>query len=309
MPLSSGHLGIELPATSHKQAAIVSRPSSTEEVSMEVGIYTTTFVRPTLGEVLDLVSGHGLRWVQFNLSSAGMPTMPDMLSSEAASAIREACEQRDIRIAALSGTFNIIHPDHAVRDDGMRRLRVLAAGCRGLGTSTITLSTGTRNAENMWRHHPDNQREAAWAEMLASMRKIAEIGEAHGVTMAFEPEVNNVVDSAQRARQLIDTIGSPRVKVVMDGANIFHSGELPSMTQVLTDAVALLEPDIALAHAKDLDHDGDAGHLAAGHGLLNYDLYLSLLKQHGFDGPIILHGLSEAQVAGCVAFLRKKLGN
>ena len=62
-----------------------------------------------------------------------------------------------------------------------------------------------------------------------------------------------------------------------------------------------------MAHAKDLSHDGDAGHEAAGHGKLDYDRYLSLLHAYGFRGPLLLHGLTEAQVPGCVAFLRDKL--
>jgi hypothetical protein len=31
------------------------------------------------------------------------------------------------------------------------------------------------------------------------------------------------------------------------------------------------------------------------------------LHAYGFKGPLLLHGLSESQVPGCVAFLRKKL--
>ena len=41
--------------------------------------------------------------------------------------------------------------------------------------------------------------------------------------LAFEPEHNNVVNSARRARRLIDDLGSPALKVLMDGANIFDA--------------------------------------------------------------------------------------
>jgi sugar phosphate isomerase/epimerase len=127
------------------------------------------------------------------------------------------------------------------------------------------------------------------------------------VILAFEPEVNNVVDSAQKARRLMDEVGSPHLKVTMDAANIFHAGDLARMSEVLDEAFALIGRDIVLAHAKDLSHDGDAGHEAAGHGKLDYDRYLSLLHVYGFRGPLLLHGLSEAQIPGCVAFLRDKL--
>jgi sugar phosphate isomerase/epimerase len=119
--------------------------------------------------------------------------------------------------------------------------------------------------------------------------------------------VNNVVDSARKARRLLDEIGSPHLKVTIDPANIFHAGELPRMKEILDEAFALLGKDIVLAHAKDLDHDGDAGHQAAGHGKLDYGRYLSLLRACNFQGPLLLHGLSEAQVPGCVAFLREAL--
>jgi sugar phosphate isomerase/epimerase len=105
----------------------------------------------------------------------------------------------------------------------------------------------------------------------------------------------------------LDEIGSPHLKVTIDPANIFHAGQLPRMKEVLEEAFALLGNDIALAHAKDLDRDGDAGHKAAGEGLLDYGLYLRLLHAHRFNGPLLLHGLTRAQVPGCVAFLRAKL--
>ena len=85
------------------------------------------------------------------------------------------------------------------------------------------------------------------------------------------------------------------------------AGELPRMREMLDEVFALVGKDIVMAHAKDLDHDGDAGHKAAGEGKLDYDRFLSLLHTCGFKGPLLLHGLSEAQVPRCVAFLREKL--
>jgi sugar phosphate isomerase/epimerase len=140
------------------------------------------------------------------------------------------------------------------------------------------------------------------------MTTVVEIAERRDVTMAFEPEVSNVVDSARKAARLLDEIGSPRLKVVMDGANLFHAGELARMHEVLDEAFALLGPHVVLGHAKDLDRDGEAGQIAAGRGVLDYDHYLALFRRVGFRGPLILHSLAESDVPGCVAMLREKLG-
>lgn len=272
---------------------------------MDLGIFPTTFPRSTLDETLDAMVAHGLYASQVDLGVTGLPDLPAEIAPADVARIRQAFEHRSIAINAVAGHFNMIHPDPAVRQAGMRSLRAIAGACAGLGTSLITLCTGTRNTESMWRPHPENQSPAAWRDLVTSLEAAVAIAETHDVTLAFEPEVNNVIDSAARARRIIDEIGSPRLKVVIDGANIFHTGELARMAEILTEAFTLLGDDIVLAHAKDLDHDGDAGHLAAGAGLLDYPLYLQLLQQSGYTGPLILHGLTEEQVPTSVAFLRE----
>ena len=271
---------------------------------MKIGILTNTYTQPTLDGVLGAVVAQGLQHVQFDLAAAGIASLPEVISDEAADNIRVRMAAHHIELSALSGTFNMAHPDLQHRADGLQRLAVLVAACARLNTSVITLCTGTRDVTSMWRHHPDNGTPAAWRDMLATMQQAVQIAETHAITLAFEPEVNNVVDSAHKARTLLDEIRSPRLKVVMDCANIFHTGELPTMRDIVSEAFDLLGNDMALAHAKDLDHDGDAGHLPAGHGLLDYGLYLSLLSKSPYSGPLILHGLREEQVPGCIAFLR-----
>ncbi len=275
---------------------------------MQIGIMSRTFARATLEEELDAVANHGISCMQFGLSSAGVTELPTHIDVDLCHKIREEMSSRNITMTALSGTYNMIHPDLQQRADGLRNLRVLASACDKLGTSVITLCTGTRDPNSMWRRHPDNDLPEAWDDLAVSMRQAIQVAEEYQVTLAFEPEVANVVDSAIKARRIIDQIGSPYLKVVMDGANIFHTGELPRMREILDEAFALLGEHIAFAHAKDLDRDGEAGHLAAGKGLLDYDQYLSLLNDIDSDVPIVLHGLSEAEVNGCVAFLREKIG-
>jgi sugar phosphate isomerase/epimerase len=282
-------------------------PDTPPAPRMQIGILLGTFARPTLEARLDAVNSCGLDCVQLSMGCAGLPAMPDEIPAGLVARIRREAEARGITIASLEGTFNMSHPDPEHRRAGLRRLRVLAAVCQFLGTSKIHLCTGTRDRDSMWRRHADNDSPEAWCDMVACVREATRIAKQADVILAFEPEVNNVVDSAQKARRLMDEIGSPHLKVTMDAANIFHAGDLARMSEVLDQAFVLIGKDIVLAHAKDLSRDGDAGHEAAGHGKLDYDRYLALLHACGFHGPLLLHGLSEAQVPGCLAFLRDKL--
>ncbi|NKB65869.1 MAG: TIM barrel protein [Candidatus Latescibacteria bacterium] len=274
---------------------------------MQLGIFTRTFERPTLEETLDAVQAHGLETVQLNWESVIGGAMPAAIDDDQIAAIGQALTSRSLGLAALSGTYNMTDPDPAARRAGQRSLGELARLCPLLDTRLITLCTGTCDPDYLWRAHPDNDSPQAWNDMVGEIAQAVQTAQDHDVVLVFEPEVNNVVNTPVKARRLLDEIASPHLQVVIDGANLFHAGQLPRMSEILDEAFDLLGADIAMAHAKDLERDGDAGHQAAGTGLLDYDRYLRLLDQVGFKGALILHSLEEAQVPTSAAFVRDRL--
>jgi sugar phosphate isomerase/epimerase len=271
-----------------------------------IGIFAKTFPRPTPEENLDAVRRHGLGVVQYNLACAGLPSLPERIEPRLAIRVGAAAMSRRIAIAAVSGTFNMIDPIRERRDAGMRRLGQLAGACAPLGTKIITLCTGTRDPDDMWRGHPANGRPDAWADLLRAMEQAIAIAEEHDLWLAVEPETANVVDSPAKARRLLDELRSPRLKIIIDPANLFRAEDLPHQRAILDAAFELLGPDIVLAHAKDVRVvDGAVHHVTAGTGVLDYHHYLTLLRH--VPVPLIVHGLTEPEVNGALAFLRGAL--
>jgi sugar phosphate isomerase/epimerase len=222
---------------------------------MQLGIFAKTFPRPTLEETLDAVAGHGLTEVQFNLSCAALPTLPDRIDEDLCVWIARLIKERGMTMAAISGTFNLCDPDTTRLQDNLNRLDVLAAACRWLDTRIITLCTGTTDPEDMWRWHPGNVRRSTWETLIQSMSEAVRIADWNEVKLAFEPEINNVVNSVSKARRLLDEIDSPWLKVVIDPANLVRPGEFQRKDEVLEEAFDWLGPDIVLAHAKDPTYD------------------------------------------------------
>ncbi len=272
---------------------------------MELGIFELVFPRPTLAETLDAVAAHGMRHIQFDLASAGLAPMPWEVPDETAAMIRRACQSRGIAIAAVSGTYNMTHPDPRVRAEGLAGLRAIAAVCQAMGTPVITLCTGTRDTDSMWRRHPENDSDGAWWDLVASLSAALAIADAHGVTLAFEPEPANVISSVARGRDLLREMDHPRLKVVMDVANVVATDRSRSPEAVLDEAFNLLGDQIVIAHGKDLDADGSF--CAAGQGIVPWDYALALFGSIGFDGPIILHSLAEEEADGVIGFMRDRL--
>ncbi|SDT44648.1 sugar phosphate isomerase/epimerase family protein [Microlunatus soli] len=269
-----------------------------------IGVMTTEFDGSDLAEVADRIVEHGIDTVQLQLGSAvaevavrdallfGLDVLGPHLDADFAAQTSEVLRTRGIRVAAVDGTYNMIHPDPDRRERNLRHLITLIDLTHLFDTDIVAVCTGTRQ-DIMWQHSPLNASDEAWSDLLDQLRPAARAAEAAQVRLAFEPEYNNVVNSAQNARRLMDEIGSPAVKVLMDVANIFHAGDLERMSDHLDAVFDLVGDDIVLAHAKDLDHDADAGGRAAGQGKLDYAHYLLQLQQHRFDGAIVLHQLKE----------------
>jgi sugar phosphate isomerase/epimerase len=104
-------------------------------------------------------------------------------------------------------------------------------------------------------------------------------------------------------------MSSSRLKVIMDAANLFDAEDparrLSRSEEILDEAFELLGGDLLLAHAKDVKGSGEV--VAAGMGDLDYTLYLKLLSEAGYGGPLVMHGLAEEEVERSLAFLRRKL--
>jgi sugar phosphate isomerase/epimerase len=270
-----------------------------------LGIFAKTFPGTTAEAVLAAARDAGYGCVQFNLACCGLPSMPDELPPGTADAIAAASARTGVAIAALSGTYNMIHPDPAVRAQGLRRLEVLLMEARGMGTSLVTLCTGTRDPLDQWRHHPDNDTPEAWADLLVEMEKAAALAEHFGVDLGIEPEHANVVSTAPLAARLLREVASPCLVIVLDPANMVE-GKDSDQPHLFAEAADLLAGRIAMAHAKDRDAAGAV--VPAGSGIVDFDTFFAKLARTGFAGPVVTHGLAASDAPAVARFLRQKLG-
>jgi len=280
---------------------------------MQLGIFARTFSRPGFVETFDAVKEHGLNCLQFNFACAGLSSMPESIEPALAHRIRAAIEAKSLSMAAVSGTCNLIHPDPIQRAKNLNCLRTIIRAAREIGTQIVTLCTGTRDAQDMWKAHPENSSPEAWHDLLRSIEPLLTIAEEYGIMLGIEPEPANVINSAQSADKFLREVKSTSLRIVFDAANLVASHGIEQQSRVLSEACDLLGSEIVIAHAKDLVVAGSPGvnpsytTVAAGKGQLAYDFYISILQKAGFVGPMILHSLNEDEVPEAIGLMREKL--
>lgn len=272
---------------------------------MQLGIFAKTFPGSDPEQVLSAVRASGYATAQFNMACAGLPSMPDAVADDTIAAVRAASGKTAISLSALSGTYNMVHPDKTIRHKGLRQLGVIIETAAALNIPLVTLCTGSRNTQDQWAHHPENTDPSAWAVMAAEMEKALTLAERYTVDLGIEPEQANIVTSASDAMRLMTEMASKRLRIVLDPANLFEQATAYEAAKIVARAVDITAGYVAMAHAKDRHADGRFA--TAGQGVVDFPAFIEGLRATGFDGPLVTHGLTAAEAPAVARFLAESI--
>jgi sugar phosphate isomerase/epimerase len=273
--------------------------------TMKIGIFAKTFSGTTPQQVFSAARAAGFAAVQYNMACSGLSSLPAAISATAVNAITGAAKATNIQIAAVSATYNMTDPSPERRQAGREGFAAIAASAKAMGTNLVTVCSGSLDPENQWRWHRDNATSQAWSEMCREFEILCAMAAQHEIVIGVEPEHANIVSTAVKARQLLDSFKGGPIRIVVDPANLLEDCPIQERHALLSEAFDLLAPDIALAHVKDRDETGNV--VAAGCGVVDWNHYLRGLEQAGYAGALIAHGIAAEEAAQVSAFLRTTL--
>lgn len=209
-------------------------------------------------------------------------------------AVRAEFTAAGLDIPSVSATYNVIHPDRELRAQQTAQAVRLITHAAELGADVVTLCTGTRDPQNMWRAHPDNQTAQAWTDLRATLDVLLDAARDAGVQLGVEPEFANVVADAPTAARLLEQLGvDAPIGIILDPANLLTPATIDRQEQILTEAIDLLGPRIVGAQAKDVV---EAGYSAAGAGLMDYHVVFAQLNRV-VPVPLIVQDADETDAA------------
>ena len=231
----------------------------------EVGVFARVFPVGPPGQVAAQIRAAGFTTTQLNLSAVGRPTLDDRLTASEATSIARAFTDHGVRIV-------------------------------------ITLCTGTRTPDNMWKAHPDNDTTAARDDLLDTLGRLIPAAAAAGIRLGIEPEPGNVISDAQSAQWLLTELGSDgdTLAIVLDPSNLVTIQTAPEQDRILRHAFDVLGARTEAVHAKDVV---ESGYAAPGAGLLDYGLVMSLHSQLPHRVPVIAQDLSTGDAPRVYDFL------
>lgn len=259
-----------------------------------LGIFARTFVRDRADEVAAAVADAGYPLAHWNFAAIGLPTLAAAVDESVFLDVRHAFAAVRIGIPSISATYNVIHPQPGVRAQQTAEAVRLIGLAPLLGADVVTLCTGTRDPENMWRAHPDNTSPEAWSDLRHTLDPLLVAAQASGVRLGIEPEPGNVIRDAPTAARLLDQLGDEApIGIVLDPANLLTPDTVGRQDEIIGEAVDLLGDRVIGAQAKDVVA---SGYSAAGAGMMDYPAVLAQLDRVG-PVPLVVQDASESDAA------------
>ena len=271
-----------------------------------IGIATLGFPKHTNAQLAEELAASGIRMIQLYLNQSdsrywkynGRSDLSD-LSTARCEAIARAYRFAGITLHSMGVYTNLIHGDSAERQACLAYFESMMKVGGTMGVRTFITEAGHYEPEKPATGAAYHFRQQVWGQMLATVKQVADMAERQDATVLLEPYFGGFLSSAKRTRVFLQEVNSPRIRALLDPANILEVNDLEEMFDQLS-------PWIDCIHAKDRKLHVEQG-VAAGQGDLDYRKFVSLALRRTPRASLILEYVGPDNYRQALEHLQKAL--
>jgi sugar phosphate isomerase/epimerase len=274
--------------------------------SLTIGIMTLLFTDYTNRRLADELARAGIHTVQLFLNQSdsrfwaynGRCDVSSM-TPERCRAIADDYRSAGITIHSMGVYTNLIHPDASERRANLAYFEAMMKIARTMGVKFLATESGQYHPARQASEVPYYLQQSVWTQMVDTVKQLADLADRHGVTVMLEPLYREFFCTAKRTRLFVEAIGSPRIRVQLDPANLLELNDLEEMFDQLG-------PQIVSIHAKDHKLHVDA-ELPVGQGDIDYRKLVGLVAKRAPNAPLILDYVGPKDYRPALAHLHRAL--
>lgn len=266
---------------------------------MQVGIRLHDVAPGTIEERAAMAHEQGFTCAHIALSKLikDYSTDDSALTAGMASYLRHVFDRNGLDIAVLGNYLNLATPDGDELAKTVKRYEAHLRFASMLGCSVVGTETGCPNTD--YRYVPECRSEEALKLFIDRLYPLAECAGRFGVMLAIEPVIRHIVYNPERARRVLDEIGSPNLRIILDPVNLLDETNYNDHRAVIRNAIDVLGPDVEIVHVKDFCiENGKLVSCAAGEGIMDYSDLIGFIEH---DKPYIQCTLEDTKPHNAVA--------
>lgn len=276
---------------------------------MNIGIRLHDVAGSSVEERLQIAQSQGFTCAHVALSKTipgfSMKNAEALIDDALADMLRTQHARHNIQCAVLGCYLNPATPSEEEWENSLKcykaHLRLAAAiGAKVVGTETGAPNTAYKTCPECWT-------EESLQLFIRRITPIARYAEEMGAIMAIEPVCRHIVNTAEKAQRVLETVDSPNLKIILDAVNLLDPDNQAQADDVIRDALNRLGDQTLVLHMKDylvVDRAADVKATACGTGLMRYDSLLRFAKAHP-DMPMTLENTNPSNAEAARLHLEK----
>ncbi len=295
--------GIALPFLASTTLAVDAPPA---KPTLTIGLATMGFREFSNQQMAETLAREGVHTTQLfftqtdsNYWKYNQASDTSKMTAERCQAIAGVYRAAGVAIHSIGVYANLIHPDPAERKANLAYFEAMMVIGGHMGVHSFISEAGHYQAKEPVAGVEFHFREDVWKTMVATGKELAALAERHKAIVLLEPFFRGFLTSAKRTRLFIEEVGSPRIRALLDPANLLEVNDLEEM-------LTQLQPYIDCFHAKDRKLHVDRG-VPAGQGDLDYRKFVTLAAKHAPHAPLILEYIGAKDYPQALAHLRNTM--
>lgn len=248
---------------------------------MRLGIvaYVPRDIDEITPEVARRVREHGFRSIFFSLQND-----PADISDQKARSVRELLGADGVDVGQYWGRYvALVRPDSDHWPETMRLLGETMRVAARLGCRCVIVPPGSLNPAGPYAPHRLNNSDQALERLIERCQEAVKPAEQYGVYLALEPHTLCILNTPERAKLVIDAVGSPALAIEWDPVNWLSFETLYTSGEVIQRTYDVLGERLVTGHAKDITPVNRlVVHLDetyAGNGELDYATFLACFSR------------------------------
>ena len=189
--------------------------------------------------------------VSYHFASSNIPDV----SSDECDNCRFLLEKAQLDLVQFGITYEqcLFDPNPAIRQDAIEAVNCGMPVAKDLGAFHYLFRPGSLNPDGAWTSHKDNHLPESMDRLIDTLKPIAENAEKNELTLVMETHAVSIMGSPEICKDIVDQVGSERLRIVMDFVNHFQSlRQVYDSEQRLNHIFDVMGPVAPMAHIKDI---------------------------------------------------------
>ncbi|MCG9128244.1 TIM barrel protein [Candidatus Poribacteria bacterium] len=200
---------------------------------------------------IDAVQELEFTGISYHFASSNIPGV----SSDECDNCRFLLEKAQLDLVQFGITYEqcLFDPNPSIRQAAIEAVNCGMPVAKDLGAFHYLFRPGSLNPDGAWTSHKDNHLPESMDRLIETLKPIAENAEKNELTLVMETHAVSIMGSPEICKNIVDQVGSERLRIVMDFVNHFQS-----LRQVYNSDVRLnhifdvMGPVAPMAHIKDI---------------------------------------------------------